>query len=325
MLLVLTALVHNVDGAAREQQELTLLKLANAWLQRKSDGLRDALLLIGVDFPSTEELRRRVAPLGLGDADLEVVQLDEGEYLGEQVETVLSNWLSAKHPSAVSFLNWKTLQGERAYPELDWWWTGVEAAPAVELSSIHEGMRKLLPADFKAQAPTWLELAMHDSPVAMFDSEQANFQVVMNALGVSRWLQAYDEVSENGYFNFDYQEAMNAFPVDLMRLGREAFQDKAEATAEVFDDEEATQDQLAAACLRVCLADRSSSLAHALRKSFGSSTALLWALYTSIWPALTKPMNEACGQLFSGHTVALGELMPQWQFVEEGWGNLTED
>ena len=155
---------------------------------------------------------------------------------------------------------------------------------------------------------------MHDSPVGMFDSEQANFEVVMNALGVSRWLQAYDEVSENGYFNFDYQEAMKAFPVDLMRLGRKAFQDNAEATAEAFDDEEATQDQLAAACLSVCLANRSSTLAHSLRKSFGSPTGLLWALYTSIWPALTKPMDEACG-----HTVALGELMPQWQFVEEGW------
>lgn len=325
MLLVLTTLVHNVDGEAREQQELTLLKLANAWLQRKSDGIQDGLLLIGVDFPSPKELRKRVGPLGLGDANLEVVQLEEGEYLGEQVEPVLSSWLSAKHPSAVSFLNWQAMQGERAYPELNWWWTGVEAVPADELSSIHEGMRQLLPADFKAQAPTWLELVMHDSPVGMFDSEQANFEVVMSALGVSRWLQAYDEVSENGYFNFDYQEAMKAFPVDLMRLGREAFQDNAEATAEAFDDEEATQDQLAAACLRVCLANRSSILAQTLQNSFGSPTALLWALYTSIWPALTKPMDEACGQLFSGHTVALGELIPQWQFVEEGWGNLTED
>ena len=125
------------------------------------------------------------------------------------------------------------------------------AVPADELSSIHEGMRQLLPADFKAQAPTWLELLMHDSPVGMFDSEQANFEVVMNALGTSRWFQAYNEVSENGYFNCDCQEAMKAFPVDLMRLGREAFQDNAEATAEVFDDEEATQYQLAIACLRV--------------------------------------------------------------------------
>lgn len=325
MLLVLTTLIHNVDGEAREQQELTLLKLANSWLQRKNDGLRDGLLLIGVDFPSTEELRERVAPLGLGGADLEVVHLDEGEYLGEQVEPVLSSWLSAKHPSAVSFLNLKVIQGERAYPELDWWWTGVEAAPADELSSIHEGMRQLLPADFKAQAPTWLELVMHDTPIGMFDSEQANFDVVMNALGISRWLNAYNEISENGYFNFDYGEAIETFPVDLMRLGREAFQDNAEATTEAFDDEEATQDQLAAACLRVCLADRSSSVAVTLRDSFGSPTALLWALYTSIWPALTKPMDEACGQLFSGHTVALGALMPQWRFVEEGWGNLTED
>lgn len=325
MLLVLTALVHNVEGAAQEQQELALLKLANAWLQRKINGLRDGLLLIGVSFPTTEELRRRVVPLGLGDADLEVVQLDDGKYLGEQVEPALSNWLYTKHPSAVSFLNWQAMQGERAYPELDWWWTGVEAEPADELSSIHEGMRTLLPVDFKSQAPTWLELLIHDSPIGMFDSEQANFEVVMNALGVSRWLNAYDEISENGYFNFDYEDAIKTFPVDLMRLGREAFQDKAEATAEAFDNEEADQNQLAAACLRVCLANRSYSLAQTLRDSFGSPTALLWALYTSIWPALTKPMDEACGPLFSGHTVELGELMSQWRFVEEGWGNLTED
>lgn len=42
MLLVLTTLVHNVDGGAREQQELTLLKLANAWLQGAALSLRVA-------------------------------------------------------------------------------------------------------------------------------------------------------------------------------------------------------------------------------------------------------------------------------------------
>ena len=26
-----------------------------------------------------------------------------------------------------------------------------------------------------------------------------------------------------------------------------------------------------------------------------------------------------------GQTVTFGELMPQWRFVEEGWGRLTED
>jgi len=325
MLLIQTTLIHKIDGAAREEQELTLLKLSNAWLQRKNDGLRDGLLLIGVDFISTEELRKRVSPLGLGDADLGVVQLDEGEPLGEQVEPILSSWLYSKHPSAVSFLNWRAMHDERAYPEMDWWWTGVEAESAEELSSIYEGMRQLLPSDFKAQAPTWLELLMHDSPVGMFDSEQANFEVVMNAVGVCRWLQAYDEVCENGYFNFDYEDAVKTFSVDLMRLGREAFQQNAESTAEAFADVEASQHQLAAVCLKVCLTGRSSSIAKALRDSFGGPTALLWALYTSIWPALTKPMDKACDQLFRGQTVTFGELMPQWRFVEEGWGHLTED
>ena len=51
---------------------------------------------------------------------------------------------------------------------------------------------------------------------------------------------------------------------------------------------------------------------------------LLWCL-TRAHDLSCPNLRVACGQLFSGHTVALGELMPQWQFAEEGWGNLTED
>lgn len=324
MLAVLIALIRAEDGCSREQQELALLKLANVWLQRKNCGLRDGLLLVGVDFSSVEEFRQRVAPLGLGDADLEVIQVGEDGDLGECIEPVVSDWLHSKHPSAVSFLDWRSMLGESAYPELNWWWTGVEAEPVDELSSIYEGMRQLLPADFEVQAPTWLELLMRDSPVGMFDSEYTNFDIVMHATCLTRWLSAYDEVSENGFFKFDYDEAFKVFSIDLMRLGREAFQENQQTTSEAFDDEDATQQQLAVTCLRSCLATRSPSLAETLRHTFGSSTALLWALYTSIWPALKKPMNEACEQLFSGHTVEFGNFMSQWRFVEEGWSDVVE-
>lgn len=325
MLLVLTALIHDGQDTTQEKQELALLKLANTWLQRKVDGFQDSILLIGVNFPSTKELQEKVGPLGLGDADLEVVQLEEGEYLGELIEPVLSRWLYAKHRSAVSFLHWRDIQGERFYPDLNWWWMGVETMPADELSLIHEAMMKMLPAEFKSQAPTWLELLMRDSPVGMFDSEQVNFEIVMNALGICRWLHAYNQVSKNGFFEFDYREALRIFPVDLMRLSKESFQDNVDATAEAFDDEDATQDQLAAACLRVCLANRSFSLAQTLRNSFNNPGALLWALHTSIWPALTIPMNEAFNQLVADRAIELGNVMPQWEFVTEGWMQLNDE
>ena len=325
MLLVLAALLHHTEGEDQEKQELALLKLANFWLQRKNNGISDGLLLIGIDFPSVEDLHRKIMPLGLGEADLAVVQQNEYQHLGEQVEQVLSPWLCTKHPSAISFLNWKAILGGQAYPDANWWWTGVEAEPNKELSSIHEGMKKLLTTDFKSQAPTWLELLRFEYPKGFLDSAQENFDITMDALGIARLLNAYNEVSGNGYFDFSYEEATKALPMDLMRLSREAFQECKDETQEAFENEESTQEELAAACLKACLSNSCNSLTKCLQASFGSTSGLLWALYSSIWPTLTKPMDKAYEELFSGNTVDFGELMPQWQFVEEGWGSFTED
>lgn len=51
---------------------------------------------------------------------------------------------------------------------------------------------------------------------------------------------------------------------------------------------------------------------------------LLWCL-TRAHDLSCPNLRVACGQLFNGHTFPLWELMPQWQCVEEGWGNVTED
>lgn len=136
MQLVMAALVHPVQGESEKCQDVALLKLANCWLQRKSEGHKDSLLLVGIDFPQVEDLRKRVAPLGLRDVDLEVIALDEDSNLEDDVAPVVGKWLEDKHPSAVSFLNWKSLLGDLVVPDLNWWWTGVEAEPAEEYSSI---------------------------------------------------------------------------------------------------------------------------------------------------------------------------------------------
>ncbi len=325
MQLVMASLVHPLQGESQKTQDLELLKLANCWLQRKAAGHQDSLLLVGVDFPQVEDLQKKVAPLGLRDVDLEVITLDEDSDLGTEVELVVGPWLNAKHPSAVSFMNWDSLLGELAVPALNWWWTGVKAEPAEEYSSILAGLESLAPDSFRPQLPTWLALTLQGSEFGLFDSEQANYEVCMAALGLARWLQGYDEVSENGFFDFSYSSAVSLLPIDQMRLGEEVWRSYADEIKEAFYDEHATQEDLCAAALKVCLANRAYDLAGSLREAFGGATPLLWALYSAIWPNLTEPSAGAAADLVSGTQMLVSELMPQWTFVNEGWAELCDD
>jgi hypothetical protein len=325
MRLVMAALVHPVQGESAKLQDLELLKLANCWLQRKSDGRQDSLLLIGVDFPQVEDLRKRVAPLGLRDVDLDVITMEEDSDLGAEVELVVGPWLKAKHPYAVSFMNWESLLGELVVPDLNWWWTGVEAKPAEEYSPILEGLENLVPNSFRRQIPTWLELTLHGSDRGLFDSEQAKYEICMDALGLARWLHGYQEVSGNGYFDFDYWSAATQLPIDQMRLSEEVWRNYAKEIKDAFYDEDATQATLCAAALKVCLANRVTDLASTLRDAFGGATPLLWALYSAIWPNLEEPCDDAYLDLFSGTQTIKSELMPQWNFVNEGWGYFEEN
>lgn len=325
MQLVMVVLVRPVHGESEKLQDLELLKLANCWLQRKAEGHKDGLLLLGVDFPQVEDLQKRVAPLGLRDVDLAVIALDEDSNLGDDVAPVVGKWLEDKHPSAVSFLNWALLLGDLAVPDLNWWWTGVEAEPADEYSAILAGLEDLVPDSFRDQLPTWLALVLQESKLGLFDSEQTNYAVCMEALGLARWLQGYDEVSENGYFDFSYSLASTQLPIDQMRLSEEVWQNYADEIKDAFDDEDATQADLCAAALKLCLANRVTDLAGTLREAFGGPAPLLWALYSAIWPNLTEPSADAFVDLFGGTRMLVSELMPQWNFVNEGWGDFTED
>lgn len=47
MQLVMAAVVFPVEGESEKLQDLELLKLTNCWQQRKADGHKDSLLLVG--------------------------------------------------------------------------------------------------------------------------------------------------------------------------------------------------------------------------------------------------------------------------------------
>lgn len=323
MQLVLVAVIRNLEEAKKEKQDMELLKLANLWLQRKNDGLKDSILLIGLNYKNLEDLRNNLKPIGLGDADLEVLEIENEEDLGECIEPILSLWLSNKHPGAVCFLDWKSLLAGMAFPNLFWWWTGVEEEKVDELSSINDAMESMVPYEFKSSVATWLELFLRDSPKGMFDSEEASYEISMNAIALTRWLNIYDEVSENGFFDFDCQEAIKSFPIDLMRLARDAWQTHTQLTAELFDNEEANQFELSAQCLKLCLTGEEASISATLKDSFGGALPLLYALYSSIWPDYKNPVSESVMDLCDGASKPTEEIMPQWNFVNEGWADIT--
>jgi hypothetical protein len=325
MQLVMAAVVLPLQGESEKFQDLELLKLANCWLQRKADGHQDSLLLVGVNFAQVEDLQKRLAPLGLRDVDLEVITVAEDEYVGDEMESVMTRWLASKHPSAVTFLKWKSLLGDLVAPDLNFWWTGVEVEAGDEYSSILDGSDSLVPESFRNQIPTWLSLLMHCSGFGRLESEQVNYEACMEALGLARWLHGYEAVSGNSYFDFCYSTAVTQFDIDPMRLGEEVWRNYADDIRDAFYDEHATQEDLRAAALRVCLANRAPDLAGTLREAFGGATPLLWALYSAIWPNLTEPSDEAALDLVNGNRILKSELMPQWDFVNEGWGEVSDD
>lgn len=305
--------------------DVALKKLSFDLDTRRSRGAQDGVLLIGTGFSAESELSSKATSLGLGNSDVELVIPNEDEELGEQFGEVLGRWLNAKHPEAVAFLKWRDLLGNSDGLTIECWWAGVEASVQDELDSVVEGVVGLAPADFRGQARTWLALTLQGSSLEMFESELGDYEICMMAMSLARWLSAYEEVSGNSYFDFEYQDALQRLPVDQMRLAREAWLHYKDEIEEAFDDEDATAKELSGYCLKACLTGRADETAQDLKDAFGSSTALLWALYSAIWPQLSAPMEDAALTLVSGSQVLLGELMPQWQFIEEGWGNITED
>lgn len=325
---ILIALFHHVSGEGKRGQEMQLLKLANAWLQRKQAGELDHLLLIGVNFESDEVFRNYVVSYGLTEVDTATVTTEEGyeDALGEDVENIVSPWLSVKHPTAIGFLGWQKLIGDNLYSEIDWWWTGMKGTDdAEELSAVLDGIDELLPSDFRAAKSTWLELLLQETGHWIFDSEEANYNVSMEALGLARWLEGFDAASGNGFYDFDYSTASQTVGIEDIRLAAEAWRDCPEVVEDAYADENSTEDDLRVACLRACLSNRNSAIASSLSSAFQGDTALLWALHSSIWPKLNKPMGEAATELVSGEYGDFSEVMQQWQFVSEGWGDFVED
>ena len=319
---VLIAVVHRPTGDLGAGQELDLLRTANAWLQRKQAGSNDGLLIIGAGFGSKDELGEFLHHFGLAAANCACVD-GESDDLSEAVGPLVERWLSKEHPAAVPSLNWRKQVQGLVYPEIEWWWTGVEAQPD-ELEALY-GAAELAPTNFNLAFSTWLVLLLREMEIWLFENEAEDYETSIAALGLARWLTGFDAVSENNFYDFDYQQASESLAISKVRLGLEAGALGLSETLDGDDPDDVDDEKLMASCLHLCLGERNACLARTLSGAFGGDSALFWALHSSIWPAFSKSMETAASDLVNGIELDLAEVDRSWRFVSDGWGDFSEE
>lgn len=303
-----------------DRLDADLLQRANAWLSRRVAGHKDDLLLVGHGFENEAALKVALAPYGLEDAECRWLDSPD-DSLGDEVETVVSPWRRTKHPGAIPVVLPTTLLPGLIYPRGGWWWSGLEAADDEQVA-MADLLSATLPSSFEAQSAAWAEVLIQLRGREVEDAEVSEYESVMMSLALSRWLHGFDAATENNFFGFSYEEAIQASGVSTLRLGFEAGRDHGSDLDDAFQGEEYPDEGLLDAVLKVCLESRTGRLRDLLSEGFGGDGLLFWSLHSSIWPTLNQAVDDALDDLLALRREEYSELERPWLFVTEGWGDV---
>lgn len=321
------ALIYQTEVESRVNVDL--LKRANSWLQRRSDGFQDDLLLIGAGFADEPAFKLALKPYGLASASVSVIPPDDldpsdGVALAESVESLSECWIASHHAGAIPIVDWRTLIPEAVYSLEGWWWSGLEAADDAH-SDIADIVERLAPDSFKKQARTWATLLALTEGFSADPCEREAYVVTMHALALSRWLTGFDAAADNNFYDFSASDALRACDLDPLRLGFDAGRGHESELSDYFDGDDESGDDLASACLLVCLDDLMRPIRSTLSTSLGGDASLFWTLYRSIWPDLKQPTAENVQDLMNLHTVDIEDIDGALNFVTNGWTDFSEE
>ena len=308
---------------------VALLQKANSWLQRRGANVSDDLLLIGAGFADEADFQATLKPYGLADAEVSVIPLDElnpsdGIAVSESVELIAERWISKHHDSAIPVINWLPLIPDAAYADEGWWWVGLEAGDAEQLS-LADILVELLPDAFKKQALTWATIMAEAEGLSPDGEMHEVHEAAMLAVALARWLTGFNAATENIFYNFSASDAIDVADLDALRLGFEAGQNHESELSDYFDGNDESDKGLAGACLLACLDERMGGVRSTLSDAFGGNSLLFWSLYRCIWPDLNRPSEDSFKGLVGLRDVDIGDIERPWRFVTEGWIEFTEE
>lgn len=307
----------------------SLLRKANAWLQRRNANISDDLLLIGVGFIDEPAFQAMLKPYGLAGSEIAVIapnEFDEsdGTALGESMEAIAASWISKRHGNAIPIVKWSGLVPDAAYPTDGWWWVGLEAKDD-EQSSLAGILEELLPVAFKKQALAWVTLFAECDGFSAYGEEHETHEAAMKTVALARWLTGFDAATENNFYDFSASVAIRAAGLDELRLGFEAGRNHESELGDYFDGNDETDEGLAGACLLACLDERMGAVRATLSGAFGGDSLLFWSLYRSIWPDLKRSSDDNMEGLVGLRDVDMGDIDRPWRFVTDGWIDFAEE
>ena len=224
-LVAVEVLHHPVpDPGAASEAAHRLYQLANAWLQRRADGCKDDLVLVGIGFVDEEAMRAAVVPFGLRSASLLVADIggdvdDADSDTGALVGAELELHIPKRHPGAIPLSAWPPALVGAGYPQ-DLWWMGVECLPE-QSRSWANALKQMLPSAFEAQATAW-EAVLSEVEDLDRDGGRANLVASLTVASAARWLWGFSAASDNDFFDFTYGEVRNTLDFDPFLLGFEA-------------------------------------------------------------------------------------------------------
>ena len=118
--LALIAVVY-ANAADDPGLNISLLQRANAWLQRRTAGAKDDLLLIGVGFVDEVAFRAMLKNYGLTSAEIALLPTDDSDVsdptvLDESVGDIALRWIAEQQGDAIPLVDWRKLIPDTAYP-----------------------------------------------------------------------------------------------------------------------------------------------------------------------------------------------------------------
>lgn len=303
--------------------------VSGAWRARTAQGFHDTLLLVGAGFEDEVELRARLAPFGLLDAELLALDIDEDDFystgdpkeqvLADSMEHEVGKWLRRRRPSAIPVVS-----PPRSMPGVNYggqpWWLGLIHSGDQGHSKHVPVLASLIDRALAGQEPTWLEVLTEIvRPCLPFDRVD-DFASSMAIASLARWIAGFRAATGDN-FDFDYGDALAAIDISDFRLGIEgARTDLGTIDIELLEDGEHAA---RTAAFRELLQSERFLSSEALREFFGGSASLFFTMHAALWPKLSRPVHEAYDGLLNLKYVEMGEIEAAWMFVHRGyWGDI---
>lgn len=313
-------------------REIALLRAANRAMLRREDGKTDAFLFVMVGSYDADKVREVISAYGF--PNISVITLDSDvseahlsihydEVCAEVGDSILS-WLNKEHPGALARFS-------QEYQNEDFWWAGIEHDKDVFDWPFSAGdFASELPTTHRARAATWLAVLTNAAELDAIRTASfemlGSVRVASWAATLCEWLHGFEAASGNGYNHFDADSVGKSLGLSDFYLGFELARLQDDDLDTLCDEHDVNLDELRPQAVGAISANLRGDLRSDLSDFFGGDSGLFFALYSSIWPQLAKPMVESSQELLqSDDHNDLAELDAPWRFVSEGWCDEADD